>query len=268
MNRLQSQVHRLYLPQAPGSHGTGPDTGPSSLIDPAGHVRAMVLALARHADWAAVSAVWQGIQADLDLPAPAIAVNGKDAYQLWFSLSEPVPAAQAMAFLDALRLRYLGHIAPQRVGMLPTLDAASPRHAVHAALVPAAQEGGGRWSAFVAPDLAPMFADEPWLDIPPNPDGQASLLARLASIPMADFQRALDRLVPATAAAHPQPVPVPAALDGSGLAPTGAPVTLAGTWQDPTRFLLDVMNNDAVALGLRIDAAKALLPYLDAVRRP
>jgi hypothetical protein len=45
-------------------------------------------------------------------------------------------------------------------------------------------------------------------------------------------------------------------------------VTLAGTWQDPTRFLLDVMNNDAVALALRIDAAKALLPYLDAVRRP
>ena len=36
-----------------------------------------------------------------------------------------------------------------------------------------------------------------------------------------------------------------------------------GAYQDPKRFLLDVMNNDTVSLGLRIEAAKALLPYLD-----
>ena len=33
---------------------------------------------------------------------------------------------------------------------------------------------------------------------------------------------------------------------------------------DPKRFLLDVMNNDSLDLVLRIEAAKALLPYFDA----
>jgi len=265
MNRLQSQVHRLYLAPAIGSQDT--DAEPSSLIDAAGRVRAMVLELARPADWAAVSTVWQGVQADLDLPAPAIAVSGTDGYQLWFSLAEPVSAAQASAFLEALRLRYLGDIPPRRVGMLPTLDAASPLQAVHASLVPAPQQEAGHWSAFVAPDLAPMFADEPWLDIPPNPDGQSTLLARLTSIAPADFQRALERLVPATMPASPQPASTPAALTGAGLGPTGAHAALAGAWQDPKRFLLDVMNNDAVALGLRIEAAKALLPHVDGAPR-
>lgn len=46
-----------------------------------------------------------GVQADLALPAPAIAVNGSDACQRWFSLVEPLPAPQAAAFLDALRRR-------------------------------------------------------------------------------------------------------------------------------------------------------------------
>jgi hypothetical protein len=32
---------------------------------------------------------------------------------------------------------------------------------------------------------------------------------------------------------------------------------------DPKRFLLDVMNNDSLDLALRIEAAKALLPYFD-----
>ena len=32
---------------------------------------------------------------------------------------------------------------------------------------------------FVAPDLAALFADEPWLDLPPSSDAQADLLARL-----------------------------------------------------------------------------------------
>jgi hypothetical protein len=32
----------------------------------------------------------------------------------------------------------------------------------------------------------------------------------------------------------------------------------------PKRFLLDVMNNDSLDLALRIEAAKALLPYFDA----
>ena len=259
MTRLQRELHRLYLPQPPGGQDTAPDE--AGLIDAQGRVRAMVLALARPADWQALSKVWNGVQLDLALPAPAIAVAGEDGYQLWFSLAEPVPAPQALAFLESLRVRYLGAIATHRVSMMPAVEGSSPLPARHARWVPALQAGSGRWSAFVAPDLAPVFADEPWLDLPPNPDGQASLLAQLTSAPLADFQQALDRLGPAPAPPAPAPASASAAparavaadgLISAGPAPKGAGL-------DARRFLLDVMNNDSVALGLRIEAAKALL---------
>ena len=121
----------------------------------------MVLELARPADWASLSAVWGGVQVDLTLPVPAIAVNGRDGCQLWFSLLEPVLVTQAEAFLDALRRRYLGDIAPVRVAMLPALDTASAGPPRHARPVPALQADSDLWSAFVASDLAPMFVDEP-----------------------------------------------------------------------------------------------------------
>jgi hypothetical protein len=237
MTRLLSELHRLYLPMPQDS----------SLIDAHGQVKAMVLALARPADWDAIAAVWRGVQTDLNLPAPAIAVDGVDAYQLWFSLAEPCPAPQAMSFLESLRLRYLRDIAPERVGMMPTVDVSGPQPLRHARRVPAQQGASDHWSSFVAPDLAPVFADTPWLDIPPSSEGQADLLSRLDSIGQADFQRALEMLAPAAVQ--------PEAQSASG------PVGAARTCQDPRQFLLDVMNNESVALGLRIDAAKALLPY-------
>ena len=124
MNRLQSEVNRLYGTQRPGSQDSDPQE--SSLIDASGQVRAMVLELARPADWTMLSRVWQGVQVDLELPAPAIAVSGTDGYQLWFSLLEPVPAPQAMEFLESLRRRYLSDVRPQRVGRMPAWDASSP----------------------------------------------------------------------------------------------------------------------------------------------
>ena len=229
MTRLQAELHRLYLPHTVAGQLAEPEA--SSLIDDQGRVRAAVLELARPADWPALAAVWRGVQADLNLPAPAIAVNGLDGYQLWFSLSEPVPADQATAFLDALRRRYLADIAPQRVGLKPAVGPLTP-----------SQTQSGQWSAFVAADLAPVFADEPWLDTPPSPEGQADLLCRLASIKGADFRASLDGLgVSTTAPAVTRPTPT-----GAGL--------------DPKQFLLDILNDDTVALGLRIEAAKALLP--------
>ena len=248
MNKLQSELRRLYLPQAAAGEGAADPEEPS-LIDGDGRVRAMVLELARPADWAALSKVWQGVQADLELPAPAIAVSGTDGYQLWFSLTEPVPASQAMVFLESLRVRYLSDIKAQRVGLMPALDASSPLQVLHARAVPALQANGSHWSAFVAPDLAPVFADEPWLDTPPSPEGQSELLSRLKSIPPADFQRALERLRPAMVPGASLPASGPAERISAGL--------------DPKRFLLDVMNDETVALGLRIEAAKALLPYVD-----
>ena len=86
--------------------------------------------------------------------------------------------------------------------------------------------------------------------MPPNPDGQAQLLAPLKSISPAEFELALQRLRPA--AVPPAP----------GLASNAAAQAAASL--DPKRFLLDVMNNDSQDLALRIEAAKALLPYFDA----
>lgn len=263
MNRLPLELHRLYVPQAAGGADTDPDD--ASLVDAEGRVRAMVLALARPADWAALSRVWHGVQADLGLPAPAIAVAGPDGYQLWFSLAAPLPAAQAAAFLEALRRRYLGDIAPLRVAAMPIPGADSGQAVRQARLVPAGQPGSGLWSAFVAPDLAPVFADEPWLDSAPNLDGQASLLGRLVSIQAADLQQALERLGPAAPIGLAPAAAPPAQLPGAGHVQRPTP---AGGWLDPKRFLLDVLNDDRVAMRLRIDAAIALLPYVDKPRQP
>lgn len=243
MNRLQRELQRLYGPQADA--GLGLDA--RGIVDAQGRVRAMVLELARPAEWAALSSVWGGVQADLALPAPAIAVNGSDGCQLWFSLVEPVPAPRAAAFLDALRQRYLGDSDPVRVAMLPALGTASAWPLLHARPVPALQADSGLWSAFVASDLVPMFTEEPWLDVPPSPDGQAELLAPLKSILPAEFELALQQLRPAAVPS----APVQASNDAAQ----------AATSLDPKRFLLDVMSNDSLELALRIEAAKALLPY-------
>jgi len=248
MTRLQSEWRRLYL-----AHDT-PDLdaadASAGLIAPDGSVRALVLELARPADWNTLAPLWQGVQLDLELPAPAIAVNGRDGYQLWFSLAQAVPAQRARDFLAALARRYLPGIAAARLAQLPGADASGQLR--HATPVPR-QQAEDRWSAFLAPDLAPMFAEDPWLDLPPSPDGQADRLARLASITPADFEQALERLGPAT--------PAPAqASHGATAAPDAGPLPVAHE-QDPKHFLLGVMNDTHVALALRIEAAKALLPY-------
>jgi hypothetical protein len=241
MNRLQSELQRLFVP-------AGQDPNTADLLGPDGQVRAMVLALARPAEWQALARVWHAVQADLALPAPAIAVAGDDGMQLWFPLAQALPAAQAAAFLERLRTRYLGAVDRHRVSLLPAVEPGSASPVRHATRVPAALATEGHWSAFVAPDLAPMFVDEPWLDMPPNPEGQADLLARVKSIAPADLQRALQRLQPAAepADAPELSIPPPRAVPAPGA--------------DPRQFLLAVMNDQTVDLALRIEAAKALLP--------
>ncbi|MEY2874647.1 MAG: hypothetical protein RLZZ373_2018 [Pseudomonadota bacterium] len=213
--RLQAERDRLYRAEDDG------------------RVRALVLSLARPADWAVLGRVWQGVQTDLGWPMPGIAVSGTDACQLWFSLAEPVPPAEAHALLEHLRTRFLAEVPPHRVELLPSADGVQ-----QAPVMPALQTDspeGDVWSAYIAPDLAPVFAETPWLDIRPGTEGQAELLSRLASISAAEYRAAL-----------PVQAPTPVA---------------AGTeeFTDPRRFLLHVMNDGRVEMGLRIEAAKALL---------
>ena len=68
MTRLRQEQRRLYAPAGPA----GADD--FALIDDQGRVRALVIELRRPADWSAASRLWQGVQADLKWPAPAIAV--------------------------------------------------------------------------------------------------------------------------------------------------------------------------------------------------
>jgi len=232
MSRLPREFQRLFLSTDAGSE-------PAAVAADAA-VRALVLEVARPAQWSALSAVWQGVQADLQLPAPAIAVNGVDGMQLWFSLQQPVATARGHEFLEGLRRRYLAELPSARIALM-----ALPRK------LPALQADTGNWSAFVAPDLAPIFDDAPWLDIPPSEEGQADLLQRLKCIQPAAFDAALQHLQPvaeapglvAEAAADAAPLPSPAAH------------------HDARHFLLWVMNDTAAPLALRIEAAKALLPY-------
>jgi hypothetical protein len=143
-----------------------------------------------------------------------------------------VSTARAGEFLAALQSRYLAGIAPSRL----RLDLQAPD-------VPTQDAATGNWSAFVAPDLAPVFVDTPWLDIPPGVDGQADLLARLDSIKPSAFDAALLLLRPTDAAATAAEVPpTPARHD-----------------EEPRQFLLRVMNDERVDLALRIEAARALL---------
>ncbi len=232
MNPLQTELQRLYLA-------------------PEGLVRALVLELARPADWGLLSPVWRGLQTDLALPAPAVMVSGVDGYQLWLSLAEPVPLAEAAAFLEALRRHYLAEVAPQRIRLTPALAAPASQPALP---VPSQQLATGYWSAFVAPDLAPIFADEPWLDQPPSPEAQASVLAGLQSIKAAAFAAALARLRPVAPTKRPSEPP----SDVPSCAPVATRERLA-----PKAFLLAVVQDPAVALDLRIEAAKALLPYVE-----
>lgn len=215
MNSLQTELQRLYAPPA----------------DVQDQVRAARLTLARPADWAVLGAVWRGVQTDLELPAPAIAVNGHDGIELWFSFAQALASEQALAFVEALRRRYLADVDGDRLGSSSGNVGELPPRQI---------EPLEQWSAFVAPDLAPVFGAEPWLDIAPSAEGQADLLARLASIQGADLRRALERLGGAS-------VPVPVL--------TAEP--------DPLAFLQRVMQDDSVALALRIEAAKALLPWFE-----
>lgn len=247
-DRLHAELRRLFLLRPAADAGADAGTG---LID-RHRARAMVLELARPADWDQLSKVWRGVQTDLELPAPAFAVTGSDGFALWFSLVEPVAVAQAEAFLQSLCARYLPDVAASRLRLMPTADAATSQQPGLAQLLPPRQQPSGYWSAFVAADLAPIFADTPWLDSAPGNDGQASVLSTLASIPPSAFDAALERLDARVIAPPPSATAIPPAL------PAAATTRLA-----PRQFLLQIMNDDSVALALRIEAAKALLPYFE-----
>ncbi len=227
-----------------------------ALLSAAGTVRTMVLRFGRSADWPQVARVYRAVRSELVLPAPALAVAGDAGFGLWFSLAQPVPWAQAQAFLHGLGSRYLAAAA----GEAAPADACPASAADRTDLVPALQPATGLWSAFIDPTMGSMFIDEPGLEMAPSMDKQAEMLAGLVSIKPADFQRALAVLqAPATADLAVEPgTPVRSAEGGRE---TSQVLTVGGHFSDPQSFLLAVMNDSTASPQLRVDAAKALLPY-------
>jgi hypothetical protein len=235
-----------------------------NLVSPTGMARAMVVSFARATDWEQVANLYQAVQDELDLPAPAVSVSGRKGYSLWFSLAEALPLAQMQAFLAALRLKYLADIPLAHLELQP--DALAIK-----TLAPARHNTTGKWSAFIDPSMGSMFIVEPGLEMAPILDRQAGMLAGLKSIKTANFQRALSilqapseldgepALTLAEAAARlPTKVSRPPDLaDGYRYSKLGE----GNTYADPRDFLLAVMNDSSVGVKQRIKAAKALLPY-------
>jgi hypothetical protein len=223
MNRLQGQFHQLYALQA---------------SVPVETVRVMVLALRHPEAWALLAPIWQGVQVDWAWPAPAIAVNGHDAFELWFAIEKPTSCDEAMALLHRLCRQYLLDQHKDRLSFWPNADN-SDFVAPIAKRIPSQNSATGRWSAFVAPDLAAVFGDDPSLDLPPGDEAQAEVISRIQPIPTADWQRAIASAEPPVRQASTPTTPKPQ--------------------DDPRRFLLSVMNDATVDMALRVEAAKALL---------
>lgn len=185
-------------------------------------------------------------------------MNGVDGYQLWFALDKPVDRQKGYAFLQAL-CRHYGVDNPQlRVRCFPGSRAQGPMDpsAWEPKAVPAVENPAEmHWSAFVAPGLAALLAQEPWLDHPPSPEAQADLLSRHSVMSTTAFEAALAVLEPSADTLLDIPRQAQPAH--------GQTARIQGyDAGDPKGFLLAVMNDPSVPLIQRMDAAKSLLPFL------
>jgi hypothetical protein len=222
------------------------------LQDAQDHVRTLVLTADRNRDWPHLATLYAELEQDFDLPLPALAVLADGGYQLWFSFAAPIPLAHGEAFLAGLQRQYLSQIPEHAVHGLPNAQ----DNDAHLALVPNWHTASGRWSAFIDPSLGGMFAEEAGLDVPPNLEGQASILARFSTIKTAAFQRVLAQLQAAPTPVEHATTPAPAPV-------LSLPLGIDTPFTDPKAFLLAVMNSPATSGELRVQAAAALLPYYE-----
>ena len=231
-----------------------------------GMVRVMVVDFKKSTDSEQVAKLYQALQNDLDLPTPAVSVSGNTGYRLWVSLAEPVSVAQAQMFLGALRLKYLADITDVNLSLHPT---EAVQHKIE--LVPARHIATGKWSAFIDPSMVGMFVDGAWLEMAPNMDKQADILARLVSIKTVEFERALTLLSTKTELETSEGVSLGDASESTQRevvsnslrrpTHTRSALNVGNSYSDPKSFLLAVMNDPSADAHQRIKAAKALLPY-------
>ncbi|MBI2275989.1 MAG: hypothetical protein HYU74_01415 [Dechloromonas sp.] len=268
MNKLMTQLQRLYFLPARAGAIPDPATAELLLVSPDGMARTMVVKFERPGDWEQVARLYQAMQDELDLPAPIISISGHQGYSLWLSLAEPVPVALARRFLAALRRSYLAGIPDEKLELLPAPGQPASVALAASELVPTLHGPTGKWSAFIDPSLGAMFSDEPGLEMAPNMDRQAEILAGAKSIAAAEFQRALNRLeTPVAPDAGPaeQGTDQPSEVARVAGRPH-AQLNVGSQYNDPKSFLLAVMNDPSASAGQRIKAAKALLPYFAPIK--
>ena len=269
MNKLESELQRLYcLPEqeAPSSKSDGHPA--INLISATGFARCCVISVEKGADWEQVAALYQGVQADLELPAPAISVSGNEGYQIWFSLAEPVQLQWARDFMAGLSGKYLSEIKTTKLNFRPAGDA----ELRVVSMVPARLNAADGWSAYIDPTMGSMFAEETWLPMAPSPDKQAGMLAGLKSITTTEFQRALAVLsslaeMPAARSAHSSPIANNDAQANERCTGTSL-LNIGAGFNDPESFLLAVMNDVSATADQRIAAAIALLPVIGKNAKP
>ena len=230
-----------------------------------GGVRVLAVDFMRSRDWPHVAAFLQALQDDLELPVPALAVRAHAGYTLWMSLAQPLALADAVAFLEALRERYLADLPPQAVTLRPGSGADGAQ--AWLPLLPVRHAVSGHWSAFIDPGLGALFADEPWLEMAPTMGQQADILASLGSVDAAALARAVEDLAAsAVRCAEGEGKAATLANTQADASKVGArrktaTLALGGGFADPADFLLAVMNDSSATARQRIAAAKALLPY-------
>ena len=259
---LDSPVEGVLTPVTFAASAGGQANIAITLTGPDAMVRSLVVGIERASDWAVAARLYQILQNELELPAPALSVSGNGGYLLWLSLAECVPLAQARTFLNAFRHQFLAEIPGPNLVFYPDIDETGSAKPCALPLVPAKHALSGKWSAFIDPSMGAMFVDEPGLEMSPNMDRQADILARIESIKPPDFQRALKRLVADSAPVSASPA------TGSDEQRSHSETDLGNHFADPKAFLLAVMNTSSATLDQRIEAAKALLPYFEILRRP
>ncbi|WP_398305228.1 hypothetical protein [Zoogloea sp.] len=259
MHSLSAELQRLFGRPGQDLPDPLPEAGLTlDLVSPDERVWTMVIGVAPAAGWAPVATLCEGVVNALDLPVPAVSVAGGAGFRVWFSLADPVPLARAEAFLAGLRARFLAGLPAAQLSLLPSAGARS------VPLAPGREAGNGRWTAFIDPAMGGMFADETWLDMAPSPERQAELLAGFKSIGAADFLRVLSVLEPGGAMVPAPGGPVTGLVMEAPARPGATPsagLAVGSGFVDPKSFLLAVMNDPGANAELRIDAAKALLPY-------
>ena len=263
MSKLAEELQRLYGFPTPVSainqaqSITSRDASSAEPRNGSSTGRLMILSVRNGGHWPAISALYQGVQTDWGLPAPALAISPKDGYQVWFSFAE----AQLPSHLDGLLLalcdQYLADVAPATISIWPSLDTSLQPIPT----VPAYHEPFGKWSAFIDPSMVEFFAEDMGLELSPMSDQQADFLSGLTPIASLELQRVIAAMADAQRSSQNRMHSTETSESGDTAGqPSGMASTTNERFTDPRLFLLAVMNDPAVGIRERIEAAKALLP--------